>query len=66
MVVCFGGSQLQYETTVSMDEPTNGHVFTIRSNSQRLEHELSPVGLGLHVSGEDEEEGEAVGEGGAV
>ena len=44
--------------------PSDSHADLHKVGCQRLEHELSPVGLGVHVSGEDEEEGGAVGRGG--
>ena len=46
-----------------MMSPSHSHADLHKAGNQRLEHELSPVGLGLHVTGE-EEEGGAVGGGG--
>ena len=48
-----------------MMSQSHSHADLHKVGSQRLEHELSPIGLGLHVSGE-EEEGGAVGGGGGI
>ena len=57
------GSPVLTEDRDWIMSPSHSHADLHKAGSQRLEHELSPVGLGLHVSGE-EEEGGAVGGGG--
>ena len=57
------GSPVLTEDRDWMMSPSHSHADLHKAGNQRLEHELSPVGLGLHVSGE-EEEGGAVGGGG--
>lgn len=47
-----------------MMSPSHSHADLHKAGNQRLEHELSPIGLGFHVSGKEEEEGGAVGGGG--
>ena len=56
------GSPVLTEDREWMMSQSHSHADLHKVGSLRLEHELSPVGLGLHVSGE-EEEGGAVGGG---
>lgn len=58
------GSPVLTEDRDWMMSPSHSHADLHKAGNQRMEHELSPIGLGLHVSGEEEEEGGAVGGGG--
>lgn len=51
-----------------MMSPSHSHADLHKAGNQRLERELSPIGLGLHVAGEgeEEEEGGAAGGGGIM
>jgi hypothetical protein len=55
------GSPAPTEDREWMMSPSHSHADLHKAGNQRLEHELSPIGLGLHVAGEEEEEGGAVG-----
>lgn len=62
------GSPGPMEDREWMMSPSHSHADLHKAGHQRLERELSPIGLGLHVAGEgeEEEEGGAVGGGGIM